>query len=142
MNTPEFHKLETLRFPLVNKLYKDHYPAGKAKRDEIIWVGEQNGTLIAAVRFKVIEESQLLTGMVVHSQYRRKNIASQFLYLLSEQLELYPCYCFALYELEGFYQRNGFITIDSSELPHPLQQRFERYSSGKKLVPMLYKNGS
>lgn len=141
MHKIEFHLLEPLRFPLVNKLYKDHYPSGKAKRDETIWVGEQEKQIIAAVRFKTIESEQLLMGMVVHQDFRGKKIASQFLAALDKQLQQLPCYCFALQDLEIFYQQGGFNSISSNELPHALKQRFERYSQhGKKLIPMLYQN--
>lgn len=139
MSQLHYNQLNPIRLPIVNKLYKELYPAGKAKRDEIIWVGESKQGIICCVRFKQIGDIQLLTGMLVKLEYRNQKIASQLLQQVKKQIEKAPCYCFAFQELEKLYQQAGFITLASQQLPNDLRQRFERYcNSGKKLIAMQY----
>ncbi|SMY39107.1 GNAT family N-acetyltransferase [Photobacterium andalusiense] len=139
MSPIRYQQLNPIRLPIINKLYKDFYPAGKAKRDEILWVGESQQGVICCVRFKYIGELQLLTGMLVKPEYRNQKIATQLLQHATPQIQQKPCYCFAFKELEALYQQAGFITLQPQQLPHDLQQRFERYChSGKKLIPMHY----
>lgn len=139
MSPIRYQQLNPIRLPIINKLYKDFYPAGKAKRDEILWVGESQQGVICCVRFKFIGELQLLTGMLVKPEYRHQKIATQLLQHAIPQIQQKPCYCFAFKELEALYQRAGFITLQPQQLPHDLQLRFERYChSGKKLIAMHY----
>ena len=139
MSQVHYQPLNLIRLPIVNKLYKDFYPAGKAKRDEILWVGESPQGIVCCVRFKSIGELQLLTGMLVKPDFRGQKMATHLLRHAMPQIKQKPCYCFAFKELEMLYQRAGFFTLHPQQLPHDLQQRFERYyNSGKKLIPMQY----
>ncbi len=139
MSQIHYQQLNSIRLPIANKLYKDFYPAGKAKRDETLWVGESAQGIICCVRFKYIGELQLLTGMLVKPEYRGKKIATHLLQHAIPQIKKTPCYCFAFSELETLYQHVGFITLHPQQLPNDLKQRFERYcNSGKKLTPMQY----
>lgn len=139
MSKLSFHILQPIRFPLINRLYKSYYPAGKAKRDETIWVGEDESNIVCCVRFKSIEDIQLLTGMLVKPDLRGQGISEQLLVATIEQVEEQPCYCFAFSHLVALYQKANFVVINDNELPHFLASRFKRYSdSGKSLVPMMY----
>lgn len=141
MSKIRFHLLEPLRFPLINRFYKSHYPAGKAKRDEIIWVGENTSGIICCVRFKQFEHYQLLTGMLVHPGLRNCGIAKQLITATNEQLTHSPCFCFAFSHLEKLYQDSGFAVIADNELPEPLANRIQRYRlSGKELIAMRYQH--
>lgn len=141
MNNIKFHLLEPLRFPLINRFYKMYYPAGKAKKDEIIWLGENTSGIICCVRFKQFDQYQLLTGMLVHPDLRGSGIGKQLLNAASEQLTHQPCFCFAFSHLEKMYQDAGFAVITESELPEPLASRIRRYrQSGKALTPMQYQH--
>ncbi|WEM42162.1 GNAT family N-acetyltransferase [Photobacterium sp. DA100] len=139
MSKLRFHQLEPLRFPLINRFYKAYYPAGKAKKDEVIWIGENNKGIQACVRFKQFDSYQLLTGMLVHPELRAQGHGMALLEASKEQLEASQCYCFAFSYLETFYQSSGFVVVTDSDLPEPLRSRIERYrQSGKSLTPMLY----
>ena len=136
-----YHVLTSIRFPLVNRFYKNHYPSGKAKRDEIIWIGESSQALICAVRFQCYADYQLMTGMAVHSEHRNQGIASALLKATQSQLKERSCYCFAFSHLSAFYQTHGFKIIDTQELPSDLRPRFERYNQhGKTLIAMQYQS--
>lgn len=139
MSKLRFHPLEPLRFPLINRFYKSHYPAGKAKKDEIIWVGEHTSGIICCVRFKQFDHYQLLTGMLVHPEQRGTGIAKLLLTATQEQLTRSPCFCFAFSHLEKLYQDSGFVVMPEGELPEPLASRIQRYrQSGKDLIAMQY----
>ncbi|PSW03472.1 GNAT family N-acetyltransferase [Photobacterium lipolyticum] len=141
MSKIKFHPLEPLRFPLINRFYKSYYPAGKAKRDEIIWIGENTSGIICCVRFKQFESYQLLTGMLVHPELRSCGIAKQLITATNEQLIHTPCFCFAFNHLEKLYQDSGFTVIADNELPEPLASRIQRYRlSGKELIAMRYQH--
>ncbi|MEH6534605.1 MAG: GNAT family N-acetyltransferase [Photobacterium frigidiphilum] len=139
MTKLRFHHLEPLRFPLVNRLYKSYYPAGKAKKDEIIWVGDNEKGIICVVRFKQFENIQLLTGMLVHPEFREQGLAKNLLAATKTQINCKPCYCFAFRELVPIYSNANFHLVDKIELPEVLSNRLIRYiSSGKDLVAMRY----
>ncbi|PSW59288.1 GNAT family N-acetyltransferase [Photobacterium leiognathi] len=139
MNEIIYRQLDPIRLPVVNKIYKDFYPAGKAKRDESIWVAESNNSIVASVRFKSIDDVQLLTGMLVTPEYRLKGIANELIKASHSQIMQKTCYCFAFQELEKLYQKSGFVTIEAEALPNNIKQRFFRYAnSGKHLIPMLF----
>ncbi|UJF19194.1 GNAT family N-acetyltransferase [Vibrio sp. SS-MA-C1-2] len=135
-----FHLLEPLRFPLVTRLYKNHYPAGKPKKDETIWIGESNKGIVSAVRYKRVTDSiQLLTGMLVIPELRGEGVADQLLIATKSVTEEKICYCFAYRYLVPLYQRHQFVEINAEQLPPELASRFHSYcQSGKDLVPMIY----
>ncbi|MGF1727897.1 GNAT family N-acetyltransferase [Photobacterium nomapromontoriensis] len=139
MSKLSFHHLEPLRFPLINRFYKTYYSAGKAKKDEIIWIGENESGICCCVRFKQFDDFQLLTGMLVHPRLRGEKIGHQLLQASEQQLIHHPCYCFAFDYLESFYNTAGFSTIPDDTLPPALKSRLERYRiGGKPLIPMHY----
>ncbi|MGR5065967.1 GNAT family N-acetyltransferase [Photobacterium sp. DNB22_13_2] len=139
MSKLRFHPLEPLRFPLINRFYKSYYPAGKAKKDEVIWIGEDNKGIQACVRFKQFGEYQLLTGMLVHPELRSQGYAIALLEASKEQITTSQCYCFAFSHLEELYQGSGFTIIEDNALPEQLKSRINRYrQSGKTLTPMIY----
>ncbi|GAB6263836.1 GNAT family N-acetyltransferase [Photobacterium sp. 53610] len=137
--TLSFHPLEPIRFPLVNRLYKAHYPAGKAKRDEVIWIGETASEIVTVVRFQLSEDHQLLTGMLVSPAFRQQGIALALLAACQPQLAFMRCFCFAFSHLESLYVSAGFRVVSEDDLPATLANRLQRYrSAGKSLTPMLY----
>ncbi|KDM89654.1 GNAT family N-acetyltransferase [Photobacterium galatheae] len=137
--TLSFHPLKPIRFPLINRLYKAHYPAGKAKRDEIIWIGETTSEIVTVVRFQLSDDHQLLTGMLVAPTFRQQGVGLALLEACRTQLLSRRCFCFAFSHLEPLYQKAGFIVIDEVRLPASLANRLQRYrSAGKSLIPMQY----
>ncbi|QUJ67624.1 GNAT family N-acetyltransferase [Photobacterium sp. GJ3] len=137
--TLSFHPLEPLRFPLVNRLYKAHYPAGKAKKDEVIWIGESTTEIVSAVRFQQFEDHQLMTGMLVVPAFRQQGISQALLKACQVQLISKHCFCFAFSHLENLYAQAGFQVISEDALPVSLAGRIQRYrSAGKSLIPMRY----
>ncbi|KHD23496.1 acyltransferase [Vibrio caribbeanicus] len=131
--------LDPIKLPLVARLYKQYYPSGKAKKDELTIVGYWEQQLAAVVRFRSIEQYRLLTGMLVVPDQREKGLGHQLMDYCQDKVLTGLDYCFAYQHLESFYAQHGFVLIEESALPNALRQLFIRYSaSGKKLVAMHY----
>lgn len=131
--------LDPIKMPLVSRLYKAHYPSGKAKKDELTLVGYQQNKLVAVVRFRNIDKYRLLTGMLVVPECRGEGIGHQLMQHCQNSVLAEGDYCFAYQHLEAFYAQHGFVAVEANELSNPLRVLFERYSSsGKKLVGMRF----
>jgi N-acetylglutamate synthase-like GNAT family acetyltransferase len=134
-----FENLTTVKLPLVQRFYKNHYPAAKANKSETIIVGYINGSICCAVRFRKIEQYQLLTGMAVDSTMRHQGIGSSLLAYCQRTILTHDVYCFALTSLDFFYQRYGFTIINPDQLPNSLKMLYQSYTrSGKALTPMQF----
>ena len=134
-----FQKVDPIKYPLVKRFYKDHYPSTKVKPTDIVIAAIHCGKMVAVVRFKPVSEEFLLTGMAVSREYRHKGVGRQLLTHCIEHYLNSNYYCFALSHLDSFYMSSGFSLIESSQLPNDLKVLFERYSrNGKGLVAMRY----
>ncbi|WP_038176160.1 GNAT family N-acetyltransferase [Vibrio pacinii] len=138
MNTLQIETLDPIKLPLVARLYKAHYPAGKAKKDELTIVGYHQSQMVALVRLRNVEQYRLLTGMLVVPDYRQHGFGHQLMAFCQQQVLKVGDYCFAYQHLEGFYAQHGFQTTDWMALPNNLKPLFERYSRTKSLVAMQY----
>lgn len=131
--------LNPIKLPLIKRLYKAHYPSGRAKKDELIITASHKGEIVALLRLKTVDRSRLLTGMLVIPTLRGTGIGKELLTHCKNNVFIDGDYCFAFTHLESYYSKHGFKTIDCSELPHPLKMAFQRYiDSGKDLIPMQF----
>lgn len=139
MSELKIEVLEPIKLPLVTRLYKAHYPSGKAKKDELTIVGYQRNQLVAVVRFRSLDRFRLLTGMLVVPECRDQGLGHQLMEFCQKNVLGEGDYCFAYEHLESFYSQHGFEVVKMDELPNPLKVLFERYcNSGKKLVGMKF----
>tara|TARA_Y100001956_G_scaffold5226_1_gene4690 strand:+ start:22260 stop:22685 length:426 start_codon:yes stop_codon:yes gene_type:complete len=139
MSTLSIEVLDPIKLPLVTRLYKQHYPSGKAKKDELTVVGYLNQQMAAVVRFRTIEHYRLLTGMLVIPEQRGEGFGHQLMAYCRADVLGENDYCFAYQHLEGFYSQHGFVSVEQDALPNSLKQLYLRYSnSGKKLIAMHY----
>ncbi|CAH0541743.1 GNAT family N-acetyltransferase [Vibrio marisflavi] len=131
--------LEPIKLPLITKLYKAHYPSGKAKKNEKIIVGYLDNQIVAVVRLRSIAPYRLLTGMLVIPEQRGFGFASELLQFCQQYELKEKDYCFAYPHLEQFYLSQGFKKVNSRQLPTLLEQLFSRYTNcGKALIAMQY----
>ncbi|MEF1289249.1 GNAT family N-acetyltransferase [Vibrio sp. M260118] len=130
--------LDPIKLPLVSRLYKAHYPSGKAKSDELTIVGTIEHKIVSVVRYRSIEQFRLLTGMLVLPAYRGGGLGHQLMEYCAQHVLAANDFCFSYAHLEGFYAQHGFEVIDVGQLPNPLKSLFDRYSRKKQLVPMQY----
>lgn len=123
---------ETLR-PLVDKFYRYHRSPMRSQAGDALWVAQDANDILAALSLRPVAEGQWLTGLFVAPAQRRQGLAQALLHeVLERQPE--PIWLFCHPNLEGFYQRQGFMLCEA--LPAPLAERLARYSRSKKLVAM------
>ncbi len=138
-NSLNIEVLNPIKLPIIKKLYKTYYPAGRAKKDELIITASSEGSIVALLRMKTIETSRLLTGMLVVPEARGIGVGKALLTHCEQNIFRNGDYCFAFMHLESYYAQHGFKTIDSSKLPNSLKMSFQRYiDSGKDLIPMQF----
>lgn len=138
MSAMQIEQLDPMKLPLVARLYKSFYPSGKAKKDELTLVGYMENQMAAVVRFRVIEQYRLLTGMLVVPDFRGQGLGHELMCYCLQHVLSEGDYCFAYQHLEGFYAQHGFKTLDCQELPNSLKVLYDRYTRTKTLVPMKY----
>ncbi|NOH99381.1 GNAT family N-acetyltransferase [Vibrio sp. 99-70-13A1] len=139
MNNVEITQLEPIKVPLVKKFYKEHYPAGKVNKSELIYSLTKNHSIIGIVRFRAIEEYRLLTGMVISTELRGQGHGSLLMNYCVSNILTNQDFCFAYRHLESFYSNHDFKKIDAVDLPNSLKTLFLRYTnSGKDLIPMHF----
>ncbi|WP_299793739.1 GNAT family N-acetyltransferase [uncultured Shewanella sp.] len=125
--------------------YRRYLPYARLGRKERVGVlylqGEPGERLIvAAVRLRPIGTLTLLTGMLVHPDYRERGLAHQMLSSLMNTLETNRTFLFSLPELTDFYQQHQFVQTE--DVPNDIWQLFLKYrGQGKELVLMKF-NGA
>lgn len=72
----EFQQFDPIKLPLIKRFYKNHYPGSKPKSDEQVIVALKDREIVGVVRFRMIGQYRLLTGMAVEAQSRQQGIAS------------------------------------------------------------------
>ncbi|MFT5789566.1 MAG: putative GNAT family N-acyltransferase [Shewanella sp.] len=126
----------------VKKFYRQYMPYARLSQKESVCVltqtdpsAESVGKIIAGARIRPVGQLNILTGMLVHPDFRGQGIGHQ----LMQQLESTLCdgntYIFALAHLEGFYAQHGFSVVGSA--PNDIAQLFLKYQrDGDELVLM------
>lgn len=75
----EFQQFAPIKLPLIKRFYKNHYPGSKPKSDEQVIVALKDREIVGVVRFRMIGQYRLLTGMAVEAQSRQQGIGKQLL---------------------------------------------------------------
>ncbi len=133
--------LEKLRLPLLHKLYKNNYPSGKPKGKEDIIILEEDKKIIGSIRIKTYDDCHFLTGMMIINEKRQQNYGSILLKNLPQFLTLDAAYCLCEPSLTPFYIKNKFNYANSSEVPHIVKNKYERYTKDGKLLDILVYQG-
>ena len=137
----------------VKKFYRQHMPYARLLQkesicvltqadpnldsfDEIDSVGEITCCkIVASARIRPIGQLAILTGMLVHPDFRGQGVGHRLMRELSPVISDGKTYIFALAHLEGFYAQHGFGVI--ADAPNDIAQLFLKYQgSDKELVLM------
>ena len=108
MSNLSFDILDPIKLPLVSRLYKAHYPSGKAKKDELTVVAYQESKLIAVVRFRSVEQFRLLTGMLVIPENRGQGVGHKLMEYCQHSVLQPGDFCFAYEHLDSASTRHSF----------------------------------
>ncbi|ABZ75414.1 GCN5-related N-acetyltransferase [Shewanella halifaxensis HAW-EB4] len=136
----------------VKKFYRQHMPYARLLHKESICVLTQTGStsangieitssaiscseIVASARIRPIGQLAILTGMLVHPDYRGQGVGHRLMRELSPVISDGSTYIFALAHLEEFYSQHGVSVI--ADAPNDIAQLFLKYqSSDKELVLM------
>lgn len=136
----------------VKKFYRQYMPYARLQQKESLCVLTQTdpsiarfgaitspkiacSKIIASARIRPIGDLAILTGMLVHPDFRGQGVGHQLMRELESVLCDGKTYIFALVHLEGFYAQHGFTVIDDA--PNDITQLFLKYQgSDKELVLM------
>lgn len=126
----------------VKNFYRQYMPYARLLQKESVVVLTQTdpnlgsvGEVIASVRIRPIGQLAILTGMLVHPDFRGQGVGHQLMQQLESLLGDGKTYIFALAHLAGFYAQHGFGVIDSA--PNDIGQLFFKYQrDGDELVLM------
>ena len=137
INNYNYLQLEPIKYPLVNKFYRNENAKSKAKGHDTVWIAKDRQSIIAATRITPLPGNiQLLTSVYVAPVYRKQGIA----FNLVKQccLSNGVIYTFSLTHLTDFYQQLGFKQLSPNQLPCELAQRFSAYiNQGRQIVAMI-----
>ncbi|MCL1038078.1 GNAT family N-acetyltransferase [Shewanella submarina] len=137
----------------IKKLYQAYMPWAKPKGREKLAIVTINGLdnedtdqpdsndkrIIAVVRIRPIGEFELVTGMLVHPEYRGQGIGDELLKFISPELTSGKSFLYALPHLENYYSRAGFQLRAIDTVPNDIGQLYLKYSRQKPLVLMGWK---
>ncbi|MGS0676421.1 GNAT family N-acetyltransferase [Shewanella sp. 125m-1] len=131
----------------VKKFYRQHMPYARLLQKESVCVLTQadpnldsfdeitSSNIIASARIRPIGQLAILTGMLVHPDFRGQGVGHQLMRELSPVISDGKTYIFALANLEGFYSQHGFCAVASA--PNDIEQLFLKYQGdGERLVLM------
>ncbi|MGS0680218.1 GNAT family N-acetyltransferase [Shewanella sp. 125m-7] len=136
----------------VKKFYRQHMPYARLLQKESLCVLTQAdcilandmkpnskqiiySEIVASARIRPIGQLAILTGMLVHPDFRGQGVGHKLMDELSSVLSDGKTYIFALAHLEGFYAKHGFSA--ASTAPNDIEQLFLKYQgSDKELVLM------
>ncbi|WP_144210861.1 GNAT family N-acetyltransferase [Shewanella donghaensis] len=91
--------------------------------------------IIAVVRIKPIGQYQLVTGLVVASEYRGGGLAHRLLAFIAEKLKCEQCFVFALPHLTQLYKEHGFNEVKLAT--NDIQQLYLKHHSPQKPLVLM-----
>ncbi|QQX82445.1 GNAT family N-acetyltransferase [Shewanella sp. KX20019] len=91
--------------------------------------------IVASARIRPIGQLSILTGMLVHPNFRGQGVGHRLMRELASVISDGKTYIFALAHLESFYAQHGFCAVSSA--PNDIAQLFLKYQrDGDELVLM------
>ncbi|MDO6775555.1 GNAT family N-acetyltransferase [Shewanella sp. 3_MG-2023] len=94
-----------------------------------------DNSIIAVVRIKPIGQYQLVTGLVVASEYRGGGLAHTLLAFIAEKLKCEQCFVFSLPHLTQLYQEHGFNEVKLAT--NDIQQLYLKHRSPQKPLVLM-----
>ncbi|WOT05719.1 GNAT family N-acetyltransferase [Shewanella youngdeokensis] len=119
----------------VKLFYRQHMPYARLLQKESIGVLTHKHQIIASARIRPIGQLQILTGMLVHPDYRGQGIAHQLMQQLKPTISHGNTYLFALPHLAAFYVQHGFSAINCA--PNDIEQLFKKYQTKDKPLVLM-----
>ena len=119
--------IDRSEFSRVLSFYQEtEYKGGLTESDQVV-IAERHGKLLAAVRLCEETGELVLRGMWVSTSVQRQGIGTRLLEGLVPFLRDRVCYCLPYRYLKEFYGTIGFVELNPTDAPYPLQERLEHY---------------
>lgn len=119
---------------LLNKFYREQRSPMRAAQGATLWVA-RGPAIVAALNLSPVAQGAWLTGLLVAEACRGRQIARQLVRAAVTQTQG-PVWLFCHPDLQGFYEKLGFIADPA--LPGALAERLQRYRLSKFLMAMEY----
>jgi len=133
MSAFEFKQLPNEHRQLLNKFYRDQRSPMRTSQGATLWVARDADAIIAGLNLTPIEQGAWLTGLLVASEQRGRQVARRLVDTAASSIEG-PLWLFCHPDLQVFYQALGW-TVDPL-LPTTLEERLHRYRQNKFLLAM------
>ncbi len=136
----------------IKLFYRQHMPYARlAQKESVAVIHHVQPTLtndtelsqqiiIAAIRVKPVGQYQLISGLLVHPDYRGQQVSTQLLQFIAPKLIVKDCFLFAHPWLISLYQQQQFIVREPSELstlPAEITQLYHRYHSEQRPLILM-----
>lgn len=141
----------------VKKFYRKHMPYARLLQKESVCVLTQDSStlandvelsssgascssitltkIIASARIRPIGQLAILTGMLVHPDFRGQGVGHQLMRELASVICDGKTYIFALTHVEGFYAQHGFSAVTSA--PNDIAQLFLKYQGDDESLVLM-----
>lgn len=129
-------------FTLVERFYRANGYKLHCGRYERVFVVRINSEIIAAARLLPRQgNSYWLRNMLVTNEQRNTGVGTYLMREVLRQIAPDNCYCFALPQVVGFYQRLGFVIGTPDLCPPDIADAYRKYKSrGRDWVLMFTKS--
>lgn len=125
------------RFPEIGEFYKAERARGRPSPGDRIFVADDEGRLVGAVRLCDEQGVAVLRTMRVAADRQRQGLGRRLIAALARELGSRDCFLLGFRHLEGFYGLEGFAKVDAADLPPHLQDRLRLYLAGRPdVMPM------
>lgn len=133
-NTLQIHWLDIDNRTQAYRFYKHYMPYARLTKKERLAVllseresieDNRNQEIIAAIRLRPTGVYNLVTGMLVHPNYRGQGLGHQLMLGINNELTNEGTFLFALPHLVSFYQQHGFV--ECQNVPNDISQLFNKY---------------
>jgi N-acetylglutamate synthase-like GNAT family acetyltransferase len=125
------------QYPEIAEFYRIQGSRGRPSPADRIFIAEEDGVLVGAVRLCEEEGVTVLRTMRVAASRQRQGIGRRLLATLAQALESRECFLLGFGHLEGFYGLEGFARIDPRDLPPHLRERLRLYLADRPdVIPM------
>ena len=131
-------ELAPIRFPLVNRFFKNNKHKGKAKGNERVFVLKNDqGDILAALRACPKSQGYLLRSVQVDQQHYRQGLGALLVKETARLLQPEPCWCYPLSHLRSFYESCGFQVSDTKQVKDDIRIPFLRYIQQRKKLLLM-----
>ena len=136
----EFRELGAGERPRVNEFYQLTTYKRPVSGEDRVFIAENGGSILGAVRVEAKAGVQVLRGMHMHPEHVRTGIGSGLLGYIEPVLARSASYCIPYDHLFDFYGKARFKHIATDTAPQFLTERIQKYFLEGKTVAIMHRH--